>query len=246
MKASTTTAVAVQGLCINGLPVRQDKDGMISLTDLYQIAQSEGLADGKRNPSDWSREAGAQFIEFAAKLLNTRKTGIYKTTRGKGGGTFAHIQIALSYAEYLSPQFQAQVNDVYLRAKSGDVTLAEEIFDKASAADQQKHAERVNGKVARVLLTSCLAQHGVHGRGYGDCTNAIYLPVIGTTAAVAREQRGLKVGANVRDAMDAEELARVSLAEIIARKNIENRNMHGNAACQSECYRAGMAVAAVH
>lgn len=240
METALTKAIS-----INGFPVRQDSEGMISLTDLYQIAQSEGLADGKRNPSDWSREAGAQFIEFAAKLLNTRKTGIYKSTRGKGGGTFAHIQIALSYAEYLSPQFQAQVNDVYLRAKSGDVSLAEEIFDKATPADQMKHAKRVSGKVNRTLLTSCLSQHGVHGKGYADCTNAIYLPMMGGTASALREQRGLKPGSNLREVMDLEELARTELAEIIARKNIEQKNMLGNAACQSECYRAGMAVASV-
>lgn len=232
-------------ISINGFPVRQDSEGRISLTDLFQIAQSEGLADGKRNPSDWSREAGSQFIEFAAKLLNTRKTGIYKSTRGKGGGTFAHIQIALSYAEYLSPQFQVQVNDVYLRAKSGDVSLAEEIFDKATLEDQQKHAKRVATKVNRNLLTSTLSRHQVHGKGYADCTNAIYLPVIGGTAAAVREQRGLKAGSNLRDAMDLEELCRTELAEIIARKNIDQKNMQGNAACQSECYRAGMAVASV-
>lgn len=245
MKTSTTTAVAVQALSIDGATVRQ-QDGMLNMTDLYQLAQQAGMTEGKHDPRRWKDYAGKELIEVVANTLNVRSQDIIKGTRGKGGSTFAHPQIFLAYAKYLSPQLHMQVNDVYLRAKSGDVTLAEEIFDKASVADQQKHAERVNGKVARMLLTSCLAQHGVHGRGYGDCTNAIYLPVIGTTAAVAREQRGLKVGANVRDAMDAEELARVSLAEIIARKNIENKNMQGNAACQSECYRAGMAVAAVH
>jgi hypothetical protein len=30
----------------------------------------------------------ADFIDFIAENLNTRKTGIYKTTRGKGGGTY--------------------------------------------------------------------------------------------------------------------------------------------------------------
>lgn len=240
-----SNGVAAKVFFIDDVPVRQNDSHMISLTDIYQIAESRGWTEGKYNPYDWQRRDGKQLIEFASESLNTTICRIIKASRGKGGGTYAHKNIALAYAKYLSPELHMQVNDVYLRAASGDVTLAEQIFDKADLADQQKHAERVNGKVARKLLVGTLSNHGVHGRGYADCTNALYLPTIGMTAAAAKEQRGLKLSANLRDNMDMEELARVSLAEIIARKNIEQKNMQGNPMCQSECYRAGMAVANV-
>ena len=245
MAKASTTAVAVQVLIIDVAPVRQDKDGMVSLTDLYQMAEGQGWTEGKVDPRTWTSRNGKELIDFATLSYNVTKHHIIKTARGKGGGTYAHKNVALAYAKYLSPELHMQVNDVYLRAASGDVTLAEQIFDKANLADQQKHAERVNGKVARKLLVGTLSNHGVNGRGYADCTNALYLPTIGMTAAAAKEQRGLKVSANLRDNMDMEELARVSLAEIIARKNIEQKNMQGNPTCQSECYRAGMAVANV-
>lgn len=48
----------------------------LGLTDIFKQAQARGLVAGKRNPSDWSKEAGADFIEFVAANLHTRKSGI--------------------------------------------------------------------------------------------------------------------------------------------------------------------------
>lgn len=69
-------------------------------------------------PGDWARESGADFIDFVAENLHTRKTGIYKSSKARadrGGGTFAHWQIALAYAKYLSPELHMQVNEVNAR-----------------------------------------------------------------------------------------------------------------------------------
>jgi len=40
MTSNTTTSIALQALTIDGASVRQDKDGMVSLTDLYQLAEA--------------------------------------------------------------------------------------------------------------------------------------------------------------------------------------------------------------
>ncbi len=141
--------------------MRVDGGGLVSLNDIYAAAESAGMTTGKRKPSDWAREAGADFIDFIVENLNTRKAGIYQTKRGKHGGTFAHWQIALAYAKYLSPALHMEVNEVYSRFKAGDVTLADEIADKASPADQEWLARRVSGKAARGQLTSTLSAHGV-------------------------------------------------------------------------------------
>jgi len=71
---------------IGGVQLRQTEAGLVSLTDLYKSAKAQGVDGGRRDPSDWAREAGEQSIDFVASTLNTRKTGIYKSTRGKGGG----------------------------------------------------------------------------------------------------------------------------------------------------------------
>lgn len=62
--------------------VRVDAENLACITDIYKIAVERGLDGGKRNPSDWSLEAGSSFIDFVAKSLNTVVSRIYKTKRG--------------------------------------------------------------------------------------------------------------------------------------------------------------------
>lgn len=233
-------------LVIGGTEVRTNESGLVSLTDIYAAAVREGMADGKQDPRQWKRREGEQFIGFVAENLNVSLRHIYVGTKGKGGGTYAHWQIALAYAKYLSPQLHMQVNEIYARVKSGDVTLADEIADKATPQQQEWLARRVAGKAARGQLTATLAAHGVIGKGYADCTNAIYKPIIGGKKSEICARRGLSRSTNLRDVMDLEQLTRTTLAEIIARKSIERFNVRGNDRCASECGRAAEKVAAIN
>lgn len=237
----------MKALVIGGKEVKTDAAGLVSLTDLFQAAEAAGHAQGKRSPSDWAREAGAQFIDFIADQLNTRKTGIYVSRRGKGGGSFAHWQIALAYAKYLSPEFHMEVNAIYARAKGGDVTLADEIADKATPADQEWLAKRVQGKVARGKFTGILQDHGVAGRGYSDCTNAVYKNILGGTKRDICIANGVpyKKSISLRDVMTVEQLTATAMAEIVSAKRIEKFNVKGNARCEQECDIAARSVAAL-
>ena len=87
--------------------VRNDAQGFISLNDMWVAA---GCPEGKHDPRRWKDKAGLEFIKFIAEKLNVPSGDIYKTTRGKFGGTWAHWQIALAYAKYLSPEFHAWAN----------------------------------------------------------------------------------------------------------------------------------------
>lgn len=249
-------------LIIGGSQIRTNEAGLVSLNDIYSAANAAEQADGKHDPRQWARKPfarksgtsgkvsesggpGWDFIETVAGALNVRSEHIMKTQRGKGGGTFAHWQIALAYAKYLSPQLHMQVNEVYARVKAGDVSLAEEIADRASPADQERHARRMAGKVARSRLTSTLACHGVNGKGFADCTNAIYRPIMGGKKSEICAARGLPAKTNMRDVMDLEQLTRTALAEILAKKRIERFNVRGNALCANECETAARSVAAI-
>lgn len=96
----------------------RDRDEMLCLTDMWK-------ADGSnpaRRPVEWLRSAQAQrFIETLAGILGFNEVGdshLVKVGRGGlneagkrgGGGTWAHWQIGLSYAQYLSPAFHAWGN----------------------------------------------------------------------------------------------------------------------------------------
>jgi KilA-N domain len=232
---------------INDRAVKVDAEGRVSLTDMFSAAQASGIDAGKRNPGDWSREAGSQFIDFIANHLNTRKSGIYVSKRGKGGGTFAHWQIALAYAKYLSPDLHMQVNEIYARAQSGDVTLADEIADKATPEKQEWLAKRIQGKVARGKFTGVLQEHGVTGRGYGDCTNAVYKNILGGTKRDICVANNIpyKASLSLRDVMTVEQLTATAMAEIVSAKRIEKFDVKGNARCEQECDIAARSVAAL-
>jgi hypothetical protein len=72
----------------------------------------QGKPSGKRDPRHWKNEAGQNFIDSVAKKLNMRSKTIYKTTRGRGGATYAHNEIAEAYKLYLSkkvsPKYQIE------------------------------------------------------------------------------------------------------------------------------------------
>lgn len=228
---------------LGGQLLKTNDEGLVSLTDLFKAAQAAGWADGKQSPYEWSRRDGEHFIAFVAENLNTAQCRIYKATKGKGGGTFAHWQIALAYAKYLSPELHMQVNEVYARFKTGDVTLAAEIADKAKPADAAWLARRVQSTVARNQLTSTLAAHGVAGKGFADCTNAIYRHVLGGKKSEVCAQRGLRKSTNLRDVMSVEQLTMTAMSELVAQRRIEVKNQRGNKACADSCDHAAWSVA---
>ena len=94
-----------------------DEEGLVSLNDVYRIAIERGIDDGKREPSQYFRKTnvrksgtsgnvsdfagGWEFVEFIAKKYGKVSSDVLKTYRGKGGGTYAHKDIAIEYAMYL-------------------------------------------------------------------------------------------------------------------------------------------------
>ena len=242
--------------------VRVDEEGLICLTDLFKVATENGLAEGKQNPYEWSRpqrsvksgstgkiddvvSGGRQFIDFVAKNLNTAATHIYKTKRGKGGGTFAHWKIALAYAEYLSHELHSQILETYARVATGDKTLAVEIIEKQKKPeDAEWIANRANAVVARNKFTKCLQEHGVT-KGYeiAGCTNAVYQGMFEKTAKEIREERNLPANVNLRDSMDETELLSIALAENLAKRKIQNTNSQGYVQCKTRCLDASKIIA---
>ena len=252
----------MQTITIGGQPLKTNPAGLVSLTDLHRAAAAQGWTDGKLEPKGWAQTPrakksgssgklstsggpGHDFITFVAENLHVDAADIYQTSKARfdrGGGTFAHWQIALAYAKYLSPALHMQVNEVYARYKAADVTLAAEIADKAKPADTEWLAKRVQSTVARNKLTGTLAAHGVAGRGFADCTNAIYRHVLGGKKSEICAQRGLRKSTNLRNVMDAEQLTLTAMSEIVARRRIDKANDRGNVMCERACDAASASV----
>jgi prophage antirepressor-like protein len=105
--------------------------------------------------------------------------------------------------------------------------------------------QREQGIEVRKDFTGTLQEHGVKkGFEYGTCTNAIYLPVLGGTAANVRKERQLPAKGNLRDNLSLKEILQISLSEVVAQEKIEDENRQGLSQCFNACKEAGTAIAA--
>ncbi len=69
-----------------------------------------------KKPALWKQKRSAvEFIDSIAKKLGVSKDALLKIVLGRGDkvaqGTYAHWQIALAYAKYLSPEFHIWCNE---------------------------------------------------------------------------------------------------------------------------------------
>lgn len=104
----TEPAAVECGKLVYNNVVIAERDQALSMTDMWRAAGSPA----GRGPNDWlSLSSAKEFISYIEATFNAGIPGI-SATRGRGGGTFAHWQIGLAYAQYLNPAFHAWCNTV--------------------------------------------------------------------------------------------------------------------------------------
>jgi hypothetical protein len=232
---SNITQFEYNGFLISG--DREDK--LINLNQIWK-ASSESIT---RDPRHWLESGDVKkFIEQLTKELNVGIFDILKTKRGKGGGTWAHWQIALAYAKYLNPELHIAVNNWAMRfleeERNPELGVNRAVKNwKKQGKSQQWIEARVKRVVTRHEFTDTLKEHGCEGYDYAKCTNAIYEPLLGGTAIEIKQQRGITK--NLRDNLSRKEIAMIDLAEIIAEEEIEEKNLQGGYQCKSACVGAG-------
>lgn len=101
-------------LVYNGVDISA-KAEKLSLTDMWKASGSPL----SKEPWNWSRKEGASFIDAVAISHNLPHGQVMTTKKGKGGSTFAHWQIGLAYAKYLSPEFHMWCNSVVRERMEG-------------------------------------------------------------------------------------------------------------------------------
>lgn len=231
----------------NGVQVRTDKDGNINITDLWKSAGENMQA----TPAKWQEtESAKAFIKATCQILNIAKNDIIKSKRGKGGGTYAHKQIALEYAQYLSPELAVAVNQVFFERieeeKNPELAVNRAVKTwKKQGKTEEWTSERLMSIASRNAFTSVLSQHEVKGIGFRDCTNAVYTPLFGGGADIVRDKKNLSGKANAREHMSEIELATVRLIELTAADNIKKKGLKGNKPCEYECLTTSRIIARV-
>lgn len=117
-----TNSITTSPLVYRG-EIIADRGDMLCLTDMWRAA---GAMDAKR-PANWIRKEGKEFISAASELLNVPHGHIQTKRGGRGegqGATFAHWQIGLAYAKYLSPEFHMWCNEVVRERMEGHKSVA--------------------------------------------------------------------------------------------------------------------------
>lgn len=231
-------------LVIRNMLIRQDEMGHVCLDDMHEAMK----ASPGRAPQFWrtQRQADRLIVELQKTVTssslkaNESITSVIFEKRDRGNaGVWAHPVLAVAYAAYLSPMLGVEVNKTWLRARSGDATLADEILSRASDHANLWAATRATARVKRNAYTDTLYDHGVREpRGYAICTNAIYRGIHGKTAQALRRAKGISPSKNLRDAMSLDELIYTQAAEALATERIKETNPQGVDACASASLRS--------
>lgn len=115
----------------NGAIIR-DRGEMLSLTDMWKSA---GEPENK-NPAQWTRSAAAEeFIDHVALIVGNSHNNLIDAR--KRAGTWAHWQIALAYAKYLSPEFHMWCNEVVRERMEGraGASIPADVFEMLRRTD---------------------------------------------------------------------------------------------------------------
>ena len=219
-RGCTASNVPAVPFTYNGAAVTYDAGRMINLTEMWKAA---GAVEN-RDPRIWRRREGRGFIADLALTLNVTQGHIIRGERGRGGSTWAHWQIALAYAKYLSHEFHRFVNEAFRE-------WAEEKADpglklERAIAGYQRHGKdsawirvRTEGILVRHGLEGTLHNHGVEGVGYAACTDAINKRVLGGRAKQIKLARGLPAKARTLNHISMFDMSAVRFAEVMARNH---------------------------
>lgn len=212
---------------------------MVNLNRIFEIS---GATKGKE-PKEWNKlDSTKKLIES----INGGKSPVLKTKRGVGGGTWAHWQLALSYAQYLSPELHQVVNQVFRERLEETIdpelgiSRSQERARKAWKAQGKTDEwieKREQGKYIRESYVSTLISHEVKpGAEVGHCTNQIYKGLFFKDSTeiedgLRKSHPNLPKKINLRDHVKLSSLAAISLSEALSSEKIEEINALGVDSC---------------
>jgi len=147
-------------LTLFNTPVRISDDGMICLTDIWQIAKKrldEGDSQflGGRDiesirPSRFLKNAEVRM--FIDELSKWEPESHLKPARGNGGGTYGSRFVAYKYAAYIDPVFKVGVYKIVDKYFSGEmVTIASYMADANIADHILKEEASIVSDCARTM-----------------------------------------------------------------------------------------------
>lgn len=224
--------------------VRMDAGGLFCLNDIWTAAG----APTSQRLAGWLRSATAQRIAgaLAKRVAREPHSGlppqIMSTSKGVNGVTFAHFVVAVAYAEYLDVDLAVEAREVFLRKRTADASLVEDVLECAKLEGNRQGAARALGRVSRGKFTDVLQAHGVVQPYFAFCTDTVYRTIFGKPAAALKKALGVPAGGSLRDAMSVTDLTAVAFAESLSADRIGAADCQGGPACQKATGAASRSV----
>lgn len=231
--------------------------GTAELLLTFCKSQSDSLLQNKPVPGQKgyvqkNRQWANQVKNLAIQL------GLIATKLGYSvGGTYAIPNLAIAYAEYLSPEFHAWALTAIKERIEEDANpeLAYQRGRERAVKGWKRQGksddwiqDRINGIENYKQHTAILKAHGVgiEGRrnGYANCADAINEQVLGGRSKNIKAYLGLgKKSDKLRDHLKRIHLTALSFAEAMADEDIETNDLLGNSQCIDACSKAAARVA---
>jgi hypothetical protein len=205
--------------------IRVTPDGRYSVYDVIRFC-------GKKNPHDAWKVLCQQFSEVIGKTENFKFPG-----RGQKETPVASRENILYIIGLLPGAFgrsyREETAKVFIQYLDASPELAESVIDRSTPEDLARIQRRLEGKKIRVVFTHELQSRGItEGWQFGACTNAIYKPILGGTAAEIREQRNLPAKTNLRDYFSSLESSATAFAEDLATRDMKRVDAKGFRQCR--------------
>lgn len=217
--------IHAQGIDI-GIYTTDFKEEYISLTDIARFRSSDpritihswlrsrdiveflGLWESLHNPDfkrsefdTFKKDAGSNAYTFSIKSWNEDLNGIGVITKSGryGGGIFAHSDIAMEFASWISPEFKLYIVKDYRRLKDDEnsrLSLNWNLNREISKLNYRIHTDAIKGNLILPQLTA--AQKSIV---YADEADLLNVALFGETAKEWRDKNPEKNG-NMRDFAD--------------------------------------------
>lgn len=155
---------------IAGVEITTDTEGRFNLNALHKASGAEK----KNGPSYWlALDTTKSLISELEQQLSDTEISVSVIKSVKGGlnqGSYAHELLAVSYAAWISPAFQIQVNKVFIAYRTGNLQLKQPKRDHASKSYLPEFRKAKAMKMTAEALDLCLKHTNLSPEAKQLCT----------------------------------------------------------------------------
>ena len=176
------------------------------------IVEFLGLWEALHNPNfkridfdAFKKDAGSNAFVFSIKKWNEEMgaIGLISKSGRYGGGIYAHMDIALEFASWISPEFKLYIIKDYKRLKTSEsshLTLGWNLNREIAKLNYRIHTDAIKGNLIPPELTPAQIAYT-----YADEADLLNVALFGQTAKQWREANPHKKG-NMRDEATIQQL----------------------------------------